>query len=220
MSSPCCIAHSRAIRREILLETEKSRGDGVAQVNVVGQTPGSRNERVPRVCLEKKTHLRIPAMNGGVCGRGRRAVVEDVRLGKCEVEQHGVKGASGRRAVDVDAVELLGEDMRPKDTANDFMDLSLAFLGSLATALLLTASRSFDGGGFADERRLRERLEVLVRPFNDTHIVEIATKGTIRNRESLNRTNFRFLKDATVDALKQIVDGLALEFAEQFSAHA
>ncbi len=63
------------------------------------------------------------------------------------------------------------------------------------------------------------RLEVLVRPFNDTHIVEIATKGTIRNRESLNRTNFRFLKDATLEALKQIVDGLALEFAEQFSAH-
>jgi len=63
------------------------------------------------------------------------------------------------------------------------------------------------------------RLEVLVRPFNDTHIVEIATKGTIRNRESLNRTNFRFIKEATIDVLKQIVDGIALEFAEQFSAH-
>lgn len=62
------------------------------------------------------------------------------------------------------------------------------------------------------------RLEVLVRPFNDTLILEIATKGTIRNRESLNRTNFRFLKEATLDVLKQIVDGIALEFAEQFSA--
>lgn len=63
------------------------------------------------------------------------------------------------------------------------------------------------------------RLEVLVRPFNDTHILEVATKGTIRNRESLNRTNFRFLKEATSDVLKQIVDGIVLEFAEQFSAH-
>ncbi len=62
------------------------------------------------------------------------------------------------------------------------------------------------------------RLEVLVRPFNDTHIVELATKGTIRNRESLNRTNFRFLKEATVDVLKQVIDGIVLEFAEQFSA--
>ena len=63
------------------------------------------------------------------------------------------------------------------------------------------------------------RLEVLVRPFNDTHILEIATKGTIRNRESLNRTNFKFLKEATIEALKQTVDGIALEFAEQYSAN-
>jgi hypothetical protein len=63
------------------------------------------------------------------------------------------------------------------------------------------------------------RLEVLVRPFNDTLIVEISTKGTIRNRESLNRSNFKFLKDATGDMLKQIVDGIVLEFAEQYSAN-
>jgi hypothetical protein len=63
------------------------------------------------------------------------------------------------------------------------------------------------------------RLEVLVRPFNDTLIVEISTKGTIRNRESLNRSNFKFLKDATRDVLKQIVDGIVLEFAEQYSAN-
>lgn len=63
------------------------------------------------------------------------------------------------------------------------------------------------------------RLEILVRPFSDTHILEIATKGTIRNRESLNRTNFRFLREASVDGLKPIVDGIVLEFAEQFSAH-
>jgi hypothetical protein len=63
------------------------------------------------------------------------------------------------------------------------------------------------------------RLEVLVRPFNDTLIVEISTKGTIRNRESLNRSNFKFLKDATRDMLKQIVDGIVLEFAEQYSAN-
>lgn len=63
------------------------------------------------------------------------------------------------------------------------------------------------------------RLEVLVRPFNDTHILEIVTKGTIRNRESLNRSNFRFLRDATADDLKQVVDGIALEFAEQYSAN-
>ena len=73
--------------------------------------------------------------------------------------------------------------------------------------------------GRGTARNEYSRLEVLVRPFNDTHIVEVATKGTIRNRESLNRTNFRFIKDATLDILKQIVDGIVLEFAEQYSAH-
>ena len=63
------------------------------------------------------------------------------------------------------------------------------------------------------------RLEVLIRPFSDTHILEVATKGTIRNRESLNRTNFRFLKEATVEVIKPMIDGIALEFAEQFSAN-
>lgn len=51
------------------------------------------------------------------------------------------------------------------------------------------------------------------------HILEIATKGTLRNRESLNRSNYRFLKDAMLPDLKQIVDGIVLEFAEQFSAN-
>ena len=55
MSSPGRIAHSRAIRREILLETEKSRGGGVSTVNEVRQTPGSSDKRVPWVCPEKET---------------------------------------------------------------------------------------------------------------------------------------------------------------------
>lgn len=63
------------------------------------------------------------------------------------------------------------------------------------------------------------RLEILIRPFSDAHIVEIATKGTIRNRESLNRSNFRFLSDADLEILKQMVDSVVLEFAEQYSAN-
>ncbi|MCA9036984.1 MAG: hypothetical protein KDA91_17735 [Planctomycetaceae bacterium] len=62
------------------------------------------------------------------------------------------------------------------------------------------------------------RLEILVRPFSDAHILEIATKGTIRNRESLNRTNFKFLNEADLETLRQMVDCVVLEFAEQFSA--
>ena len=74
--------------------------------------------------------------------------------------------------------------------------------------------------GRGSTRSEYSRLEVLVRPFSDMRILEIATKGTLRNRESLNRSNYRFLKEATLPDLKQIVDGIVLEFAEQFSANA
>ena len=48
--------------------------------------------------------------------------------------------------------------------------------------------------------------------------VFVAVNGLF-NRESLNRTNFRFLKVATIEVMTQIVDGIALEFAEQYSAN-
>ncbi|MCA9062104.1 MAG: hypothetical protein KDA96_03570 [Planctomycetaceae bacterium] len=72
------------------------------------------------------------------------------------------------------------------------------------------------GGGTS--RNYYSRLEILVRPFSETHILEVVTKGTIRNRESLNRSNFRFLKDAEFGVLKDTIDNICLEFAEQYSA--
>ncbi|HQX49801.1 MAG TPA: hypothetical protein PLR25_07825 [Planctomycetaceae bacterium] len=73
--------------------------------------------------------------------------------------------------------------------------------------------------GRGNSRNEYSRLEVLVRPFSDMHILEIATKGTLRNRETLNRSNYRFLKEATLPELKKMVDGIVLEFAQQFSAN-
>jgi len=68
-------------------------------------------------------------------------------------------------------------------------------------------------------RNLYSRLEMLVKPFSDAHILDINTKGTIRNRESLNRNHYRLLTEATDDELKEIIDSLVLEFAEQYSAN-
>ncbi|MEQ9410570.1 MAG: hypothetical protein RIK87_22735 [Fuerstiella sp.] len=69
-----------------------------------------------------------------------------------------------------------------------------------------------------NNRNLYSRLEMLVRPFSDAHILEITTKGTIRNKESLNRSNFRFLSDASEEELIEIIDALVVEFAEKYSA--
>jgi len=63
------------------------------------------------------------------------------------------------------------------------------------------------------------RLEIVIPPFSEMRIVEVATKGTIRNRETLNRTNYRFLNDAPLETLQQMVDSIVIEFAEQFSAN-
>ncbi len=63
------------------------------------------------------------------------------------------------------------------------------------------------------------RLEMLIRPWSTTNILELVTKGTIRNRESLNRNNFRMLAEATEDGFREVIDGLVVEFAEQYAAH-
>jgi hypothetical protein len=73
--------------------------------------------------------------------------------------------------------------------------------------------------GRGTARNEYSRLEILVRPFSDARILEVSTKGTIRNRESLNRGNFRYLHEATLEDLRQMIDGITLEFAEQYSAH-
>ena len=67
-------------------------------------------------------------------------------------------------------------------------------------------------------RNLYSRLEMLVRPFSDTHIIEVTTKGTIRNKEAMTRSNFRFLNEANEEDLIGIIDTLVLEFAEKYSA--
>jgi hypothetical protein len=74
--------------------------------------------------------------------------------------------------------------------------------------------------GRGTARNEYSRLEILVRPFSDVYILEVATKGTIRNRESLNRSRHEFLREATVESLRRAVDSTVLEFAEQYSAHA
>jgi hypothetical protein len=68
-------------------------------------------------------------------------------------------------------------------------------------------------------RNLYSRLEILVKPFSDAHIIDVNTKGTIRNKESLNRSNYRLLKEATEEGLIEVIDAIVLEFAEQYAAN-
>ena len=63
------------------------------------------------------------------------------------------------------------------------------------------------------------RLQVLVRPYSaQAKIVEIVAKGTIRNRELLNRSHYQFLNDINEEGLQEVIDMWVLEFAEQYAA--
>ena len=74
----------------------------------------------------------------------------------------------------------------------------------------------------ASTRRSREnyysRLEMVIRPFSPSHIVELTAKATTRNKETFNRSHFQFLSQADLDSFCELIDLWVLEFAEQYSA--
>ncbi|MGC1275168.1 MAG: hypothetical protein WBC44_15800 [Planctomycetaceae bacterium] len=62
------------------------------------------------------------------------------------------------------------------------------------------------------------RLELLVRPFGAAHIIELTAKGTIRNREVLNRSHYQRLGQLDVASFTEQIDLWVLEYAERFAA--
>lgn len=62
------------------------------------------------------------------------------------------------------------------------------------------------------------RLELLIRPYSASHIVELIARGTIRNKEVLTRNHFQQLGQLDLDVFREMIDQWTLEFAEKFSA--
>jgi hypothetical protein len=62
------------------------------------------------------------------------------------------------------------------------------------------------------------RLEITVRPFSPLHLLELTAKGTIRNKELLNRQHYEPLLDADAARFTELIDGWVLEFAELYAA--
>jgi hypothetical protein len=57
-----------------------------------------------------------------------------------------------------------------------------------------------------------------VRPYSSLRVLELAAKGTILNKELLNRQHYEPVGDADLAKFLELVDGWALEFAELYSA--
>jgi len=85
--------------------------------------------------------------------------------------------------------------------------------------------RGWGGACFRDDFQLGvsrsstySRLEVTVRPYSSLHVLDLAAKGTIRNREVYNRNYFERLEEVDIEKFRQLVDAWVLEYVEQFAS--
>ncbi len=62
------------------------------------------------------------------------------------------------------------------------------------------------------------RLEMVIRPFSSTHIVELTAKATVRNKEIFNRSHYQFLAQRDADSFRELIDLWILEYAEKYSS--
>jgi len=62
------------------------------------------------------------------------------------------------------------------------------------------------------------RLEMTVRPFGSHHVLELAAKGTISNKEAFSRTYFEKLEDVDLAKFAELIDVWVLEYAELYAA--
>jgi len=86
--------------------------------------------------------------------------------------------------------------------------------------------RGWGGACFRDDLRFNRgvrasdysRLEVTVRPYSSAHVLDLAAKGTVHNREVFNRNYFEPLDEADVQKFLKLIDAWVLEYAEMYAA--
>jgi hypothetical protein len=62
------------------------------------------------------------------------------------------------------------------------------------------------------------RLEMTIRPYSASHVLDLAAKGTIFNREVFSRNYFEELATADEPKFRHLIDTWVLEYAELYSA--
>jgi hypothetical protein len=62
------------------------------------------------------------------------------------------------------------------------------------------------------------RLEMTIRPYSEYRVVDLTTKGTIRNKEVFNRNHFEKIEDVDDAKFIELIDLWALEYAELYAA--
>ncbi len=62
------------------------------------------------------------------------------------------------------------------------------------------------------------RVEITVRPQNEFNVVNIAGKGTVKDKEIFTWNHFKDISEATDEEFKQTIDSWIIQYAEQFAA--
>jgi hypothetical protein len=62
------------------------------------------------------------------------------------------------------------------------------------------------------------RLEVTIRAYTSAHVLDLAAKGTIRNREVFSRNYFEELATADEPKFRDLIDAWVLEYVELYAA--
>ncbi len=61
------------------------------------------------------------------------------------------------------------------------------------------------------------RIEMTVRPFSTYHVIDLAAKGTVQNKEVFKRNIFEKIEDVDLQKFLDLVDVWVLEYAEVFA---
>lgn len=67
-------------------------------------------------------------------------------------------------------------------------------------------------------QNLYSRLQVLVGPFNEFHVMDITAKGAVRNKENFTRSHHRPIAEFDAEDFKELVDRWVLDYAEEYAA--
>ncbi len=62
------------------------------------------------------------------------------------------------------------------------------------------------------------RLQLVVSPYNTYQVLDIAAKGTVRNKEVLGRNHYQRLSDVDLQSFRELIEQWVLDYAEQYSA--
>ncbi len=78
-------------------------------------------------------------------------------------------------------------------------------------------SRDDVGVGRSGRDNYFSRLEMSIRPFSSYHVLDLAAKATVRNRELFNRSHYQRLTEVDPASFTGMIDIWVLEYAELYA---